>query len=93
MDNKEFTPVTSVVEVGDFSLPLTPETLYLFAKKHNMERERLRICDGMAVSYFPTEASVCRAKNKVVIDLSCDNPIEYDELSADDQVILYRMQY
>lgn len=70
--------------------PLTPEALYHYAKKHGLERERIRICDGMAVSYFPTEESICRTKNKIVIDVSCDNPIDYDDLADDDQVIVYR---
>lgn len=70
--------------------PLTPEALYYYAKKHGLEKERIRICDGMAVSYFPTEESICRAKNKIVIDVSCERPIEYDELADDDRVIVYR---
>lgn len=70
--------------------PLTPEALYYYAKKHGLEKERIRICDGMAISYFPTEESICRAKNKIVIDVSCDTPVEYDELADDDQVIVYR---
>lgn len=70
--------------------PLTPEALYYYAKKHNIHKERIRICDGMAVSFFPTEESICRAKNKIVIDLSCDTPIEFDELADDDKTIIYR---
>ncbi len=73
-------------------LPLTPRALYLYARKHGIEDERIRICDGMAVSYFPTEDSLCRAKNKIVIDVSDLTPVEYDELADDDQVIWYRVQ-
>jgi hypothetical protein len=47
----------------------------------------------MAVSYFPTDLSICRSKNKVIIDVSDEDPIEYDELSRDDQTIVYRMYY
>ncbi|MBR5283423.1 MAG: hypothetical protein IKU22_11680 [Alistipes sp.] len=72
-------------------LPLTPFALYQYAKKHGLEHERLRICDGMAVSYFPTEESICRAKNKIVIDVSCEEPVEYDDLADDDRVIVYRL--
>lgn len=70
-------------------LPITPRALYYYACKHGLEDERIRICDGMAVSYFPTEQSLCRSKNKVVIDLSDETPVEWDELSHDDQTIVY----
>lgn len=74
-------------------LPITPRSLYQYACKYGLEDERIRICDGMAISYFPTDLSICRSKNKVIIDVSDETPIEWDELSRDDQTIVYRMYY
>lgn len=71
-------------------LPVTPRGLYRYAQKHGLEDCRIRIADGMAVSYFPTEDSVCRSKSGIVLDVSCEPMIEYDELAAPDRVIIYQ---
>lgn len=76
----------------DPTAPLTPEGLYRIAKQMGVERERLRICDGMAVSYFPTCDAVCFAKDKIVIDVSAEPSFDYDELAANDRVILYSVR-
>lgn len=70
--------------------PLTPRELWQFAVKHGLCDERIRICDGMAVSYFPSNEALCRSKNKAIIDLSDEHPVEYDELAGDDRTIMYR---
>lgn len=72
--------------------PLTPQSLYNFAKRYGLENDRLRICDGMAVSYFPTRSSLARTKSRVIIDVSDEDPVEFDNLSADDQTIIYQQK-
>ena len=37
----------------DSEIPLTPRVLYALAVDAGLADERIRICDGMAVSYFP----------------------------------------
>ena len=71
--------------------PLTPELLYRYAQKYGLENERLRICDGMAVSYFPCLRALAKSKKRIVIDVSAEEPVEFDELSADDMGIQYRL--
>ena len=72
-------------------LPLTPRLLYEYALAHNLADCRLRICDGSAISFFPDTDSVGRSKNKLIIDVSDLTPVEFDELSADDRSIVYRI--
>lgn len=78
--------------MDDFKvLPLTPRQLYLYAQQFGLADERIRICDGAAVSFFPTTDQICRSKNKIIIDVSDIEPIEYDELADDDRSIVYRI--
>lgn len=72
-------------------VPLTPRTLYTIAVEHGIADCRIRICDGMAVSYFPTLDCVAKCKDRFVIDVSMKEPVEFDELSADDMGIQYRI--
>lgn len=74
----------------DEGLPLTPRLLYTLAVEAGMADERIRICDGMAVSYFPRLGSLARSKKRVIIDVSLEPVVEFDELSADDTGIQYR---
>lgn len=76
-------------EIIDRSIPLTVRDLWEFARKNNLEDARLRICDGMAVSYFPRIADICVSPDRVIIDVSDLDPVEYDELSAVDKRIRY----
>ena len=73
----------------DTSLPLTIRDLWEFARKNKLEDARIRICDGMAVSYFPTVSCLCVSPQRVIIDVSSLEPVEWDELSAVDQRIRY----
>lgn len=75
-----------------FDEPLTPKTLYKFAKAYGMENNRIRISDGMAVSYFPTNDALCLAKDKIVVDVSAEPCYDYDDLAANDKVILYSIK-
>lgn len=59
---------------------ITVRDLYAFAMANKLLDARIRICDGMAVSYYPTPQSVGRGMYEIVIDVSGDEPIEFDEL-------------
>lgn len=75
----------------DEDLPVTPRLLYETALRAGLADERIRICDGMAVSYFPTMKTLAKSKGKIIIDVSVIEPVEFDELSADDMGIVYRI--
>lgn len=47
----------------------------------------LRLCDAMAVSYFPTVGCVRHVKNEIIIDVASLPSVEYDDLEADDLVV------
>lgn len=59
---------------------ITVRDLYGFAMKHKLLDARIRICDGMAVSYYPAPQSVGRGMYEIVIDVSGDELVEFDEL-------------
>ncbi|MEG2022553.1 MAG: hypothetical protein RRZ83_00380 [Alistipes sp.] len=59
---------------------MTIQQLYDYAKERHIENARLRICDGMAVSFYPTISSLSRATYEVVLDVSDLTPIEFDDL-------------
>lgn len=43
---------------------ITVLDLYRFAKERNLLHARVRVCDGMAVSYYPTKPALRRAATK-----------------------------
>ena len=51
----------------------------------------LRICDAMAVSYFPIVQSVRHLKNEIIIDFSNLDMVDYDDLLQDDLVVDWNM--
>lgn len=59
---------------------ITVSDLYGFAMTNKLLDARIRICDGMAVSYYPQPRSVGRGMYEIVIDVSGDEPVEFDEL-------------
>ncbi len=59
---------------------ITVRDLYGFAMTHKLLDARIRICDGMAVSYYPAPRSVGRGMYEIIIDVSDDEPVEFDEL-------------
>ncbi|MDE6069685.1 MAG: hypothetical protein K2F92_02245 [Alistipes sp.] len=61
---------------------MTPRELYEIAMRRNLQDAHIRICDGMAVSYYPDPRSICRGRYEVVIDVSALQPIEFDDLDA-----------
>lgn len=77
------------MNANNHSLPLTMRDLWEFAKANNLEDARIRVCDGMAVSYFPTRRSIAVSPQRIIIDVSGDDMVEFDELSAVDRRIRY----
>lgn len=59
---------------------ITVRDLYAFAKEHKLLDARIRICDGMAVSYYPDPRAVAAGRYEIIIDVSANEPIEFDEL-------------
>lgn len=59
---------------------ITVRDLYGFAMTNKLLDARIRICDGMAVSYYPRVQSVGRGMYEIVIDVSDEEPVEFDEL-------------
>ena len=67
---------------------ITPKMLYNYAVANGLQNAPIRICDGMAVSYFPEMKCLGRSTS-TVIDLSTIDPIEYDELTPLEQRVTY----
>ena len=70
-------------------MDITLAQLWYFARAHHLEDAHIRICDGMAVSFFPNRSSIAVSPQRVIIDVSDLDPVEWDELSAVDQRIRY----
>lgn len=61
---------------------ITVQDLYAYALQNGLLDARIRICDGMAVSYYPDPRSICRGRYEVVIDVSALQPVEFDDLDT-----------
>lgn len=61
---------------------MTVRELYQYAANNRILDAQIRICDGMAVSYYPEPKSLVRGRYELVIDVSDLDPIEYDELNT-----------
>lgn len=59
---------------------ITVQDLYAFAKERKLLDARIRICDGMAVSYYPDPRAVAAGRYEIILDVSANEPIEFDEL-------------
>ena len=68
---------------------MTIQELYDFAASMKLLDAELRICDGMAVSYYPTTDCLAYAPMEVVIDVSPLQPIDYDDLNPTAQRVVY----
>lgn len=60
---------------------ITIRELYRYAQLNHMEDATIRICDGMAVSFYVSPICIGRAPCEIVIDVSPIVPIDYDDLS------------
>lgn len=68
----------------------TIRELYAFAFDNKLLDAPIRICDGMAVSYYPTIQCVERGRYEIIIDVSTIEPVEYDELPETSKPIYVR---
>lgn len=59
---------------------MTIRELYTWAFKNKVLDAQIRICDGMAVSFYPEPRNLRRGRYETVIDVSDCTPVEYDEL-------------
>lgn len=59
---------------------ITVQDLYAYAKVNKLLDARIRICDGMAVSYYPDPRAVACGRYEIIIDVSANQPVEFDEL-------------
>lgn len=67
---------------------ITPKQLYKYAEAHDLLDAPIRVCDGMAVSYFLTHQTLARSQS-LVLDVSSCDPIEYDQLTPAEQRLTY----
>ena len=61
---------------------MTVRELYQWAAREKVLDAQIRICDGMAVSYYPERRELHRGRYETVIDVSTARPIEFDELES-----------
>lgn len=61
---------------------MTIRELYTWAFKNKVLDAQIRICDGMAVSFYPEPRNLRRGRYETVIDVSDCTPVEYDELDS-----------
>ncbi len=66
---------------------MTVRELFAWAARERVLDAQIRICDGMAVSYYAELSSVKRGRYETVIDVSALEPVEFDELNAWAQMI------
>ncbi len=59
---------------------MTVRELFQVAEERRLLDAQIRICDGMAVSFYPEPSCIMPAHYEVVIDVSALPVIEYDEL-------------
>ena len=60
---------------------LTIAQLWAYARAHKLENAAIRVCDGMACSFYVTRSAIGRAPMEIVIDVSSLPIIEYDDLT------------
>ena len=61
---------------------MTVRELYQWAARERILDAQIRICDGMAVSYYPERRELHRGRYEAVIDVSTTRPIELDGLDT-----------
>ena len=61
---------------------MTVRELYQWAARERILDAQIRICDGMAVSYYPERRELHRGRYEAVIDVSTAQPIEFDDLDT-----------
>lgn len=59
---------------------MTVRELYQLAEERRLLDAQIRICDGMAISFYPEPKSLTPGCYELVIDVSDLEPIDYDDL-------------
>lgn len=59
---------------------LTVLELYEFARTRNLLDAPVRVCDGMAVSYYLEPQCMGTGRYEIVLDVSSLQPVDYDDL-------------
>lgn len=59
---------------------MTIRELHQIAEERRLLDAHLRICDGMAVSFYPDPSCITPGRYELVIDVSHLPVVEYDEL-------------
>lgn len=59
---------------------MTIRELYQVAKERRLLDAQIRICDGMAVSFYPEKSCITPGRYELVLDISALPVVEYDEL-------------
>lgn len=67
---------------------MTVRELYQLADERKLLDAQIRICDGMAVSFYPEPQSLTPGCYELVIDVSDLDPIDYDDLLDRHRVLL-----
>lgn len=68
---------------------MTVQEFYDFAKLHGLADAHIRICDGMAVSYYVVQNMIAKAPCELVIDVSSHEPLDYEDLSEFSKRVVY----
>lgn len=68
---------------------MTAKELFDYARRHKLEDAPIRICDGMAVSYYPDSQCIGLAPFELVLDVSSKEPVEFDDLNPSSQRVAY----
>jgi len=59
---------------------LSIRELYEWAERVRLLDAPIRICDGMAVSFYPRPICLATGRYEIIIDISGLDPVEYDDL-------------
>ena len=59
---------------------MTIRELHQIAEERRLLDAQIRICDGMAVSFYPEPSCITPGRYELVIDISALPIVEYDEL-------------
>lgn len=59
---------------------MTIRELHKIAKERKLLDAQIRICDGMAVSFYPEPSCITPGRYELVLDISALPVVEYDEL-------------
>ena len=70
---------------------ITVAQLWAFARAHHLENAAIRICDGMACSFYVNMLAVGRAPMEIVLDVSACKLIEYDDLQKTSQRVIFAL--